>query len=185
LIPAPTIPGRAAKQAGCAVFIDRQLAGSFGDSRGPLHANLHLRMAHRPQGLQSANRPEGALPHFGSPRLEDYCKTTFAGKGFSWQLTAGFSRIKFLTGPREIGEIKLKDGSQPRCSSRRSSRTRFEGFFADPIYGGNRDMAGWKLIGFPGIRYDYRDPTSPSHNQPLPGCRQSRSLGRSDWSVRD
>ena len=32
-----------------------------------------------------------------------------------------------------------------------------EGFFCDPIYGGNRDMAGWKLIGFPGARYDYRD----------------------------
>jgi gluconate 2-dehydrogenase gamma chain len=25
-----------------------------------------------------------------------------------------------------------------------------EGMFADPIYGGNRDKAGWKLIGFPG-----------------------------------
>ncbi|WP_341486075.1 gluconate 2-dehydrogenase subunit 3 family protein [Thioclava sp. GXIMD4215] len=32
-----------------------------------------------------------------------------------------------------------------------------EGFFADPIYGGNKDMAGWKMIGFPGARYDYRD----------------------------
>ena len=32
-----------------------------------------------------------------------------------------------------------------------------EGFFAAPIYGGNADMAGWKLIGFPGTRYDYRD----------------------------
>ena len=25
-----------------------------------------------------------------------------------------------------------------------------EGFFADPIYGGNRDMCAWKMIGFPG-----------------------------------
>ena len=32
-----------------------------------------------------------------------------------------------------------------------------EGYFADPIYGGNRDMVGWKLVGFPGTRYDYRD----------------------------
>ncbi len=32
-----------------------------------------------------------------------------------------------------------------------------EGFFADPIYGGNREMVSWKLIGFPGARYDYRD----------------------------
>ena len=25
-----------------------------------------------------------------------------------------------------------------------------EGFLADPMYGGNRDFVGWKLIGFPG-----------------------------------
>ena len=32
-----------------------------------------------------------------------------------------------------------------------------QGFFADPVYGGNRDMAAWKMIGFPGARYDDRD----------------------------
>ncbi|MBT0670645.1 gluconate 2-dehydrogenase subunit 3 family protein [Novosphingobium profundi] len=31
-----------------------------------------------------------------------------------------------------------------------------EGYFADPLYGGNKDMAGWALVGFPGARYDYR-----------------------------
>ena len=25
-----------------------------------------------------------------------------------------------------------------------------EGYFADPVYGGNRDYAGWKMVGFPG-----------------------------------
>jgi gluconate 2-dehydrogenase gamma chain len=33
-----------------------------------------------------------------------------------------------------------------------------EGFFSDPMYGGNRDKVGWRLIGFPGIASaDYRD----------------------------
>jgi len=27
-----------------------------------------------------------------------------------------------------------------------------QGMFADPIYGGNKDFAGWDLIGFPGIK---------------------------------
>ena len=31
-----------------------------------------------------------------------------------------------------------------------------EGYFADPIYGGNRDMAAWRMIGFPGAHYDFR-----------------------------
>jgi gluconate 2-dehydrogenase gamma chain len=26
-----------------------------------------------------------------------------------------------------------------------------EGLFADPIYGGNRDKAGWAMVGFPGV----------------------------------
>src|SRR6516162_10048659 len=29
--------------------------------------------------------------------------------------------------------------------------------FSLTVYGGNRDMAGWKMIGYPGARYDYRD----------------------------
>ncbi len=29
-------------------------------------------------------------------------------------------------------------------------QTVVEGLFADPIHGGNRDKAGWKLLGFPG-----------------------------------
>jgi len=30
-----------------------------------------------------------------------------------------------------------------------------EGYFGDPMYGGNRDMAAWKMIGYPGVRADY------------------------------
>lgn len=30
-----------------------------------------------------------------------------------------------------------------------------EGMFGDPIYGGNLNSAGWKLIGFPGVRWGY------------------------------
>ncbi len=32
-----------------------------------------------------------------------------------------------------------------------------EGFFADPIYGGNRDMAAWKMVGYPGLPATYRE----------------------------
>jgi len=30
-----------------------------------------------------------------------------------------------------------------------------EGFLSDPVYGGNRDMIGWRLVGFPGSRRSY------------------------------
>jgi gluconate 2-dehydrogenase gamma chain len=32
-----------------------------------------------------------------------------------------------------------------------------EGFFSDPVYGGNRDMVAWKMIGFPGAYASYYD----------------------------
>jgi gluconate 2-dehydrogenase gamma chain len=32
-----------------------------------------------------------------------------------------------------------------------------EGFFSDPVYGGNRDMASWRMIGFPGAYASYYD----------------------------
>jgi hypothetical protein len=45
-----------------------------------------------------------------------------------------------------------------------------EGFFADPVYGGNRDMVSWKMIGFPGARYDYRDYIGPAQPEAQPGA---------------
>jgi len=32
-----------------------------------------------------------------------------------------------------------------------------EGYFADPVHGGNAGMAAWMMIGFPGARADYTD----------------------------
>lgn len=32
-----------------------------------------------------------------------------------------------------------------------------QGFFCDPVYGGNRGAVGWKLVGFPGAQWSYAD----------------------------
>jgi gluconate 2-dehydrogenase gamma chain len=57
-----------------------------------------------------------------------------------------------------------------------------EGYFADPIYGGNRNMAGWKLVGFPGARYDYRDVMEkPNQAYTLPPVGMQ---GRPAWGER-
>ncbi|MBI2226683.1 MAG: gluconate 2-dehydrogenase subunit 3 family protein, partial [Betaproteobacteria bacterium] len=41
-----------------------------------------------------------------------------------------------------------------------------EGFFADPMYGGNRDKIGWKLIGFPGVAAGNYSEHLDKHNVP-------------------
>jgi len=167
--------GPGGKDAGCAVFIDRQLAGPYGRSEG-----LYMKPPFMPgaptQGDQLPDAP-AARYRSGLKALADYVKGAFGGKSFP-QLSAQ-EQDRVLTG-LEAGSIALKDVDGVQFFSLLLQNTH-EGFFADPIYGGNRDMAGWKLIGFPGARYDYRDWVE-RHNQryPLPPVS---IMGRSDWQV--
>jgi gluconate 2-dehydrogenase gamma chain len=54
-----------------------------------------------------------------------------------------------------------------------------EGYFSDPIYGGNRDMGPWRMIGFPGARYDLR-PWVSRYGEPYP-LPPVGLLGRPEW----
>jgi len=56
----------------------------------------------------------------------------------------------------EKGEIAL-DGIDAKLFFQQILGNTMEGFFADPVYGGNRDMESRKMIGFPGARSDYRE----------------------------
>jgi gluconate 2-dehydrogenase gamma chain len=176
LIP-PDESGPGGKEAGCAIFIDRQLAGSFGD------CSRHYMRPPFAKGTPSQGPQSPIVPkeryRISLAALDEYCEATFAGNGFAALTTVQQDQV--LNG-LENGEITLKDGSGKAFFEAILANT-IEGFFADPIYGGNLDMAGWKLIGFPGARYDYRDHVT-KHNQPYPLPPVSL-LGRTDWSVRD
>jgi gluconate 2-dehydrogenase gamma chain len=174
LIP-PDESGPGGKDAGCAVFIDRQLAGSFGDSRR-LYMRAPFLIGTPSQGLQSPILPKERY-RASLAALDEYSKATFSGKNFAMLEVLEQDQILISL---EKDEIKLKDVSGKDFFETILANS-MEGFFADPIYGGNRDMVGWKLIGFPGARYDYRDHVG-KHNQlyPLPPVS---ILGRSDWSI--
>ena len=53
-----------------------------------------------------------------------------------------------------------------------------EGFLADPIYGGNRDFAGWKLVGYPGAQRAYtpRELRNGPHKRTIQGLAQMRPM---------
>ena len=172
--PDPQWPG--GKDAGCAVFIDRQLAGPYGESRG-LYMRPPFQEGDPQQGPQSPLTP--AMRYRRSlAGLDKYCRATFAGKAFR-ELTAD-QQDKLISG-LENGQVKLDDASGRGFFDLLLQNTQ-EGFFADPVYGGNRDMAGWKMIGFPGARYDYRDWVE-RHNErfPLPPVGIG---GRPEWTAR-
>jgi gluconate 2-dehydrogenase gamma chain len=151
------------KEAGCAVFIDRQLAGSFGKSsrlymKGPFASGLPT------QGYQGALTPEGRYRD-GLRAINDYVRTSH-GKNFA-QLppSAQDAVLADLEGGKI--DLKLAQGLGTRAFFELLLQNTMEGFFADPLYGGNKGMAGWKLVGFPGARYDYRDHIE-KHNVPYP-----------------
>ena len=159
--PDPQTPG--GKDAGVAVFIDAQLAGPFGSSQG-LYMRPPFHDGAPQQGPQAPLTP--AMRYRQSlAALDAYCKGKFAGKPFKDIPDA--QKDEVLTG-LEKGSVQLAGASAKAFFELLLQNTQ-EGFFADPIYGGNRNMAAWKMIGFPGARYDYRDWVE-RHNQryPLP-----------------
>ena len=40
-----------------------------------------------------------------------------------------------------------------------------EGFFCDPMYGGNRNKVGWTMLGFPGLPATYADQVDTYFNK--------------------
>jgi gluconate 2-dehydrogenase gamma chain len=176
LIPTDEL-GPGARDSGVTTFIDRQLMGPYGGHEWLYMQGPFAATSLPTQGLQSPLTPRQQY-RMGLAALQSYCKATFAGRGFV-QLTAD-EQEKLLT-RMEKGELTLPGFSSKMLFSAIYANT-MEGFFADPIYGGNLDMAGWKLVGFPGVRYDYRDVIEkPNQAYALPPVSMQ---GRPEWQVR-
>ncbi len=172
LIP-PDDRGPGGKEAGCAVFIDRQLAGPYGRGDG-----LYTRPPFMPgMSTQGYQNPESPADRYrtGLKALADHVGQVQSGKTF--RDLSSVDQDKLLSG-LEGGSVTLKDVDAKAFFAMLLQDTQ-QGFFADPIYGGNRDMAGWRLVGFPGARYDYRDWVE-RHNEPYPLPPVS-IMGRTEW----
>ena len=169
--PDSSTPG--GKEAGCAVYIDRQLIGPFGDSAG-LYTRPPFIKGVPQQGPQSAD-PPAVVYRKSLAALDLYCRTQ-ANKPFV--KLAPDRQDQVLSG-LESGAVAL-DGSDGKSFFEMLLKNVREGFFADPIYGGNKDMCGWKMIGYPGAHYDYRDWVG-RHNERYPHPPVSIA-GRPEWT---
>ena len=170
--PDPQTPGGAA--AGCAVFIDRQLAGPYGRQEG-LYNRPPFVKGIKQQGPQSAKSP-AEFYRSALAALDRYCRSQPGAK--PWVERSPERQDEILQG-LESGGISL-EGEDGKTFFEALLKDVQEGFFADPIYGGNRDMCSWKMIGFPGARYDYRDWVG-RHNERYPHPPVSIA-GRADWT---
>jgi gluconate 2-dehydrogenase gamma chain len=163
LIPTDEL-GPGGKDAGVTVYIDRQLFSSWGTHGRNYRSGPWLEGTPE-QGFQSRLTPQ-EIYRVGIREINDYCRATH-GKPFDQLATQKQDEVlKAL----EKGDIGL-----PSLSSKLFFdllwRNTEEGYFADPMYGGNRGKVGWKLVGFPGVPSgayrEHLDKTDPYHAEPV------------------
>jgi len=143
---------------GLATFIDRQLAGGFGNGarlyrQGPF-------LPGKPElGYQLALSPR-EFYRAGVEATNEWTKKTY-GKEFD-RLTPEQREetLKAL----EAGKAEFAGFSSALFFDALLTLTQ-EGFFADPMYGGNKNKVAWKMIGFPGLPASYRDEIKTYYNK--------------------
>jgi gluconate 2-dehydrogenase gamma chain len=158
LIPADNL-GPGGKEAGVSAFIDNQLNSVWGSHgrnyrSGPWHEGTQY------QGFQSRLTPR-EIYRAGIRDANLYC--------------LGRHQKPFdQLGPQEQDEVlKSMESGKIELASVSAKvffglllRNTMEGFFADPVHGGNRGKIGWKLIGFPGVPPSNYNDLIDEHNVP-------------------
>jgi gluconate 2-dehydrogenase gamma chain len=144
-------PGPGGLETGVPEFIDRQMELPYGHGayfylQGPFQpdapATLGYQLRYTPRELYRS----------GIAAVNDACRTA-AGKVFA-ELSSD-EQDRFLAS-LEKNQVQLSGPPAAAFFAQLLENAR-EGYFADPLYGGNRGMAAWKWIGFPGARADFTD----------------------------
>ena len=158
LIPADEL-GPGAKEADVTYFIDRQLTSSWG-THGRNYRMGPWQEGTPQQGFQSRLTPQ-EIYRAAIRETDMYCSRQY-GKVFSFLAAEEQDEVLHAL---EDGGIELESVSSKLFFGLLWRNTE-EGFFSDPMYGGNRDKIGWKLIGFPGVAAGNYNEHLTKHNVP-------------------
>lgn len=123
--------GPGAREAGVSIYIDRQLAGSYGRDRFR-YTQPPFEDAPAELGYQGKQTPREIY--------RDGLKSL-----------AGFDLLSYEQQDQSLQKI---ESSVFFLLLRQNT---IEGMFCDPMHGGNVDMVGWQLVGFPGPRMSNYD----------------------------
>jgi gluconate 2-dehydrogenase gamma chain len=150
LIPHDDI-GPGAVELGVPEFLDRHMqtpyaSGDIWYMQGPF-------VEAPPQFGYQGRLPLRDILRVGIKAVDDYCAKTFSGHSFA---ALEHAQQETVLKGLEKGDIKLEEISSKLFFTQLLGEVRY-GYFADPKYGGNKDMGSWKMIGYPGVRADYLD----------------------------
>lgn len=149
LIPADEL-SPSGSECGVATFIDRQLAGAYGSG-----ARLYR------DGPFPKGKPELGYQLPLTPR--EFFRAGISVANTWTRKTYGKDFDRLSAPEREAALKAMEEGKAPFPGLGSAMffnallQITLEGFFADPIYGGNRNMASWKMIGYPGLPATYRE----------------------------
>jgi gluconate 2-dehydrogenase gamma chain len=123
--------GPGAAEAGVTIYIDRQLAGPYGQDR--------FRYTQGPF--------EKAAAELG-----------YQGKATPREIyREGLNDLKGFDKLQSVDQDKHLEQMESSLFFTLLRQHTIEGMFSDPIHGGNADMVGWQLVGFPGPRMSNYD----------------------------
>jgi gluconate 2-dehydrogenase gamma chain len=167
IIPTDADPG--AKEAGVIYFIDRQLAGDYGQSAnmlmdgpfvppaqaGPITVGTVTYSAGSPKvrvGAGTNYQYPLNLREFwrvGLMALQAYSNSAYGG---NFETLSSANQLKLLQDlwankPTSFSNILPSDFAYELVFMT------WAGFLMDPIYGGNQNMVGWKFTGFNGVNF--------------------------------
>lgn len=151
LIPEDELGGGAIA-AGVPEFIDRQMMTEFGKGE--------LFYMHPPYYIHSAptlgyqeQYPPNELYRHAIAQIEQYISQQYQKKFHELPSETQIAVMEIM----EAGKIPLEGISSSATFFNLLWKNTQEGFLSDPKYGGNKEMIGWKLVGFPGARADFMD----------------------------
>jgi gluconate 2-dehydrogenase gamma chain len=136
---------------GINIYIDRALASGWGKG-DRLYLQGPWKQGTPSQGYQLPLTP-AQLYRAGIEATDAHCRKDH-GKPFAELDEAQREAVLVALAS---GKISFASGLPARVFWATVYQTVIEGMFADPIYGGNRDKAGWRLIGFPGVIAVHRE----------------------------
>ena len=149
LIPADEL-SPSGSDCGVAIFIDRQLGSAWGGGAKMYRAGPYVK-GKPEQGYQLALTPREFFAA-GIAAANAWSRKTY---GREFDRLAAADRVTALKA-MEDAKAQFENFDAKAFFGQLHAIT-MAGFFADPIYGGNRDKIGWKLLGFPGLPATYAD----------------------------
>ncbi|MEI4485258.1 gluconate 2-dehydrogenase subunit 3 family protein [Frigidibacter sp. MR17.14] len=153
--------GPGALEARVPVFIDLQLAGDYGTAEDWYMAGPHDPTVAADRGWQTPLNP-AEVYRKAIPLVDDWCRTTHGAIFAELEADKQDATLTAL----QKGEVTLPPDVTIFFTTLLANTK--EGYFADPMYGGNHGMASWVYIGFPGARAAFREwPTRHNIKYPL------------------